>query len=513
MRPANGARRSPARSTPARKVVDVAARASRRADRALAVVDGRRDASASSTGRSVLDVLLGAAGSRRDDGRESPPRRHRPRAGRRWPARLRLARRSPRCRSPSRYSAARHARTASGPGGARQRLAACRSQRWISRGDGLAGRRRELRPLHLPRPDPLPRGGARRAAAGGDRLLATGLPVGPGLGGGADPAAAALDRACSRRRRCSAACRRPAARRSSSAARFLYLAVFGQWQSAMVTLVLDRHRGAVRRRRRPRCSASPASARPRLRARCCRRSSTACRPCRSSPTSCRSSSSSASGRWRRWSPPSSTPCRRWCGSPCWRSRRARRRSSSSAAWPAARARQLIWRVMMPAARAPLMVGVNQVIMLSLNMVIIASMIGAGGLGYDVLTALRRLDIGARRRGGLAIVVLAIALDRLSQAYAAARRARPRQPRPDRSPALRRRWRRRSRLWAAGVRRPGARDLSGGAAGLDRELLGRAGRVAERQLLRHLRGDQDGGPPQRARAGEALPAGACPGSVG
>ena len=80
-------------------------------------------------------------------------------------------------------------------------------------------------------------------------------------------------------------------------------------------------------------------------------------------------------------------------------------------------RQLVWRVMLPAARAPLMVGVNQVIMLSLNMVIIASMIGAGGLGYDVLTALRRLDIGAGVEAGVAIVVLAVALDRLSQAYA------------------------------------------------------------------------------------------------
>ena len=80
-------------------------------------------------------------------------------------------------------------------------------------------------------------------------------------------------------------------------------------------------------------------------------------------------------------------------------------------------RQLIWRAMVPAARAPLMVGVNQVIMLSLNMVIIASMIGAGGLGYDVLTSLRRLDIGAGLEAGVAIVVLAIALDRLSQAWA------------------------------------------------------------------------------------------------
>ena len=80
-------------------------------------------------------------------------------------------------------------------------------------------------------------------------------------------------------------------------------------------------------------------------------------------------------------------------------------------------RQLIWKVMLPAARAPLMVGVNQVIMLSLNMVIIASMIGAGGLGYDVLAALRRLDIGAGVEAGVAIVFLAVVLDRLSQAYA------------------------------------------------------------------------------------------------
>ena len=80
-------------------------------------------------------------------------------------------------------------------------------------------------------------------------------------------------------------------------------------------------------------------------------------------------------------------------------------------------RQMTWKVMIPAARHGLMVGVNQVIMLSLNMVIIASMIGAGGLGFDVLAALRRLDIGAGIEAGAAIVVLAIALDRLSQAFA------------------------------------------------------------------------------------------------
>ncbi len=80
-------------------------------------------------------------------------------------------------------------------------------------------------------------------------------------------------------------------------------------------------------------------------------------------------------------------------------------------------RQMTWRVMIPSAKEPLMVGVNQVIMLSLNMVIIASMIGAGGLGFDVLSALRRLDFGAGLEAGFAIVALAIALDRLSQAFA------------------------------------------------------------------------------------------------
>ena len=80
-------------------------------------------------------------------------------------------------------------------------------------------------------------------------------------------------------------------------------------------------------------------------------------------------------------------------------------------------RQMLWKVMLPSSMPSLMVGVNQVIMLSLNMVIIASMIGAGGLGYDVLTSLKRLDIGGGLEAGIAIVVLAVALDRLSQAFA------------------------------------------------------------------------------------------------
>jgi glycine betaine/proline transport system permease protein len=77
--------------------------------------------------------------------------------------------------------------------------------------------------------------------------------------------------------------------------------------------------------------------------------------------------------------------------------------------------QRMRKVMLPVALPDLMVGVNQVIMLSLNMVIIASMIGAGGLGADVLEALRRLNIGGGIEAGLAITALAVVLDRLGQA--------------------------------------------------------------------------------------------------
>ncbi|MEO1191943.1 MAG: ABC transporter permease subunit [Pseudomonadota bacterium] len=78
-------------------------------------------------------------------------------------------------------------------------------------------------------------------------------------------------------------------------------------------------------------------------------------------------------------------------------------------------RQLLWRVQLPVALPTLAVGLNQVIMMSLNMVIIASMIGAGGLGFKVLQALRKLDIGTGLQAGLGIVALAVVLDRLSQA--------------------------------------------------------------------------------------------------
>jgi glycine betaine/proline transport system permease protein len=84
-------------------------------------------------------------------------------------------------------------------------------------------------------------------------------------------------------------------------------------------------------------------------------------------------------------------------------------------------RQMTWKVMVPAAAPGLMVGVNQVIMQSLNMVIIAAMIGAGGLGHEVLTAMRALKLGAAIEASVAIALIAIAVDRMSQA--AARRDR------------------------------------------------------------------------------------------
>lgn len=79
-------------------------------------------------------------------------------------------------------------------------------------------------------------------------------------------------------------------------------------------------------------------------------------------------------------------------------------------------RQVLWKVLVPSARDDLLVGVNQVIMLTLNMIIIAAMIGAGGLGFDVLNALRQANgLGKGLEAGLAVVALAIVLDRMSRA--------------------------------------------------------------------------------------------------
>lgn len=68
------------------------------------------------------------------------------------------------------------------------------------------------------------------------------------------------------------------------------------------------------------------------------------------------------------------------------------------------------------AKPTIMAGVNQTIMLSLSMVVIASMIGASGLGRDVLSALQRAEAGAGFVAGFAIVILAIIIDRLTQNF-------------------------------------------------------------------------------------------------
>lgn len=76
--------------------------------------------------------------------------------------------------------------------------------------------------------------------------------------------------------------------------------------------------------------------------------------------------------------------------------------------------QKLIKVELPVALPTIMAGVNQCIMLALSMTVIASMIGAGGLGYQVLYGIQRVDIGSGFEAGLAIVIIAVILDRLSQ---------------------------------------------------------------------------------------------------
>lgn len=77
--------------------------------------------------------------------------------------------------------------------------------------------------------------------------------------------------------------------------------------------------------------------------------------------------------------------------------------------------QMLYKVEIPAARAALMLGVNQVIMQCLAMVVIASFIGQPGLGHDLLTRLQNLRLGQAFEIGVAVVLIAVTLDRYSQA--------------------------------------------------------------------------------------------------
>ncbi len=84
-------------------------------------------------------------------------------------------------------------------------------------------------------------------------------------------------------------------------------------------------------------------------------------------------------------------------------------------------RQILREVQLPLALPSIMAGINQVIMLALSMVVVAGLVGAAGLGTVVVRAVTQLDVASGFEGGLAVVLLAIYLDRLTAALAAPRR--------------------------------------------------------------------------------------------
>jgi len=75
---------------------------------------------------------------------------------------------------------------------------------------------------------------------------------------------------------------------------------------------------------------------------------------------------------------------------------------------------VLTKVQIPLAMPTIMAGLNQTIMMALSMVVIAALIGAGGLGAPVVMGLNTLDIGGATVGGLGIVLMAIVLDRITQ---------------------------------------------------------------------------------------------------
>ncbi|MBX9447138.1 glycine betaine/L-proline ABC transporter permease ProW [Dickeya chrysanthemi] len=86
-------------------------------------------------------------------------------------------------------------------------------------------------------------------------------------------------------------------------------------------------------------------------------------------------------------------------------------------------RQMLFKVQLPLAMPTIMAGINQTLMLTLSMVVIASMIAVGGLGQMVLRGIGRLDMGLASIGGVSIVILAIILDRLTQSLGRDARSR------------------------------------------------------------------------------------------
>lgn len=78
--------------------------------------------------------------------------------------------------------------------------------------------------------------------------------------------------------------------------------------------------------------------------------------------------------------------------------------------------RILRQIQLPLALPSIMAGINQVIMLSLSMVVIASMVGAGGLGQPVIQSLSRADVALGFEAGLSVVILAIFLDRLTASF-------------------------------------------------------------------------------------------------
>jgi glycine betaine/proline transport system permease protein len=85
--------------------------------------------------------------------------------------------------------------------------------------------------------------------------------------------------------------------------------------------------------------------------------------------------------------------------------------------------QKLIRVELPLALPSIMTGLNQAVMMSLAMVVVASMIGARGLGEDVLAGINNLDMGVGAQAGLAIVILAVVFDRVTQGFSSGKRSR------------------------------------------------------------------------------------------
>ena len=82
----------------------------------------------------------------------------------------------------------------------------------------------------------------------------------------------------------------------------------------------------------------------------------------------------------------------------------------------ATARQVLFDVQLPLAKPSIMVGINQTTMMALAMVVIGSMIGAKGLGMEVLLAINRIEVGRGFEAGLSIVFLAIIIDRITFSF-------------------------------------------------------------------------------------------------